>query len=237
MTLKYFYTLFIIVLVGINNSTFGQDWRSFANIDRYADANAMLKADSSSENRIVFMGNSITEAWPVISPEFFQNNEYIGRGISGQTTPQMLLRFRYDVIELKPKVVVLLAGTNDLAGNTGETSIEAIAANIQSMAELAVQNGIQVIISSVLPAIDFPWTPGRDPAEKIVLLNSQLRAYAAENNFIYVDYHSDLVDAKGGLKVPTYTAANDLVHPNKKGYAAMEKLVKPAIEKALSIGK
>ena len=235
MTLRHsLFTLYITILLGINNTAFGQDWHAFANIDRYSEANTKLKQHSSSENRFVFMGNSITEAWPVISPEFFQNKDFIGRGISGQTTPQMLLRFRYDVIDLKPKVVVLLAGTNDLAGNTGDTSIEAIVSNIQSMSELADQNGVKVIISSVLPAIDFPWKPGREPAEKIVMLNSKLRNYAAKNKYIYVDYHSALVDDKGGLKVPDYTASTDLVHPNKKGYAVMEKLVKPAIAKALS---
>jgi len=231
---RFFFIPFIILILGVNNYTNGQDWRSFANIDRYSEANAQIKRDTTSENRIVFMGNSITEAWPIISPEFFKKNGYIGRGISGQTTPQMLLRFRYDVIDLKPRVVVLLAGTNDLAGNTGDTSIDAIVANIQSMAELADQNGIKVILSSVLPAIDFPWKPGREPAEKIVELNSKLRDYAEKNNYIYVDYHSLLADDKGGLKVPEYTAANDLVHPNKMGYGVMEKLVKPAIEKALS---
>ena len=167
-------------------------------------------------------------------PEFFQDRDFINRGIGGQTTPQMLLRFRPDVIDLNPKVVVILAGTNDIAGNTGYTSLETIIDNIKSMAEIANANGIKVIISSVLPAIEYLWKPGLDPATKIIKINKALKAYAKENNFIYLDYYSAMVDDKGGLKVPDYTAVNDLVHPNKAGYLVMEKLAQKAIDKALA---
>jgi lysophospholipase L1-like esterase len=167
-------------------------------------------------------------------PEFFQDRDFINRGIGGQTTPQMLLRFRPDVIDLNPKVVVILAGTNDIAGNTGYTSLETIIYNIKSMAEIANANVIKVIISSVLPAIEYLWKPGLDPATKIIKINKALKAYAKENNFIYLDYYSAMVDDKGGLKVPDYTAVNDLVHPNKAGYLVMEKLAQKAIDKALA---
>jgi len=165
---------------------------------------------------------------------FFNNRDYVNRGIGGQTTPQMLLRFREDVINLNPSVVIILAGTNDIAGNSGYISLESIIDNIKSMSEIANANGIKVIISSILPAIDYPWKPGLDPAPKIIKINKALKAYSKKNNFIYLDYFSAMVDDKGGLKVPEYTAASDLVHPNEKGYEVMEKLVEIAIKKALA---
>jgi len=180
------------------------------------------------------MGNSITEGWVNIRPEFFNNRDYINRGIGGQTTPQMLIRFRPDVIDLNPKVVIILAGTNDIAGNTGYTSLETIIGNIKSMAEIANANGIEVIISSILPAIEYLWKPGLNPAQKIISINKELKLYAKKNNFIYLDYFSAMVDENNGLKVPDYTAANDLVHPNKTGYLVMEQLAQKAIDKALS---
>ena len=211
-----------------------QDWNEFANTSRYDKANLELKLHTTAHNRVVFMGNSITEDWLKIRPEFFDNKDYINRGISGQTTPQMLLRFRQDVVDLNPKVVVILAGTNDIAGNSGYISLEAIISTIKSMAEIANANDIQVIISSILPAIDYPWKPGLDPASKIITINKALKAFSEENNFIYLDYYAAMVDDRGGLKVPEYTTANDLVHPNKKGYLVMEKLAKIAIKKALA---
>ena len=180
------------------------------------------------------MGNSITEGWIQMRPEFFNNRDYINRGIGGQTTPQMLLRFREDVINLNPSVVIILAGTNDIAGNSGYISLESIIDNIKSMSEIANANGIKVIISSILPAIDYPWKPGLDPAPKIIIINKALKAFSEENNFIYLDYYAAMADDKGGLKVPEYTTANDLVHPNKKGYLVMEKLAEIAIKKALA---
>ena len=211
-----------------------QDWNEFANTSRYDKTNLELKLHTTAHNRVVFMGNSITEDWLKIRPEFFDNKDYINRGISGQTTPQMLLRFRQDVVDLNPKVVVILAGTNDIAGNSGYISLESIIDNIKSMAEIANANGIKVIISSILPAIDYPWKPGLDPASKIIIINKALKAFSEENNFIYLDYYAAMVDDKGGLKVPEYTTANDLVHPNKNGYLVMEKLAEIAIKKALA---
>ncbi|MDB9927843.1 SGNH/GDSL hydrolase family protein [Flavobacteriaceae bacterium] len=211
-----------------------QDWNEFANTSRYDKANLELKLHTTAHNRVVFMGNSITEGWIQMRPEFFNNRDYINRGIGGQTTPQMLLRFREDVINLNPSVVIILAGTNDIAGNSGYISLESIIDNIKSMAEIANANGIKVIISSILPAIDYPWKPGLDPAPKIIIINKALKAFSEENNFIYLDYYAAMVDDKGGLKVPEYTTANDLVHPNKKGYLVMEKLAEIAIKKALA---
>jgi lysophospholipase L1-like esterase len=232
--MRYFKILsFAISSLLVSNQSFSQDWRVFANIDRYKEANLSIGEPTQGVDRIVFMGNSITEGWSTYMPEFFQETGYVNRGIGGQTTPQMLLRFRTDVIELEPKAVVILAGTNDLAGNTGFTPTETIVGNIKSMAELASQNGIKVILSSVLPAIDYPWKPGLEPSSKIISINDRLKEYADENDFVYLDYYSSLVDDNGGLKVPEYTSADDLVHPNKAGYLVMEKLAQEAIDKAL----
>ena len=230
--------LLIGFLVVLSQEAFNQEiapnnWRTFASIARYDKANLELKLHMKAENRVVFMGNSITEGWVQLSPSFFKDRDYINRGISGQTTPQMLLRFRPDVIDLNPKVVVILAGTNDIAGNTGYTSLETIIGNIKSMAEIANANGIKVIISSILPAIEYLWKPDLEPATKIISINKALKAYAKDNNFIYLDYFSAMVDDKGGLKVPEFTAANDLVHPNKAGYLVMGKLAEQAINTAL----
>ena len=161
------------------------DW---PNLGYYREANAQIKSPSPGENRIVFMGNSITIGWILESPEFFEGKPYINRGISGQTTPQMLVRFRQDVINLEPKAVVLLCGVNDIAQNTGPSTLEMIEGNIASMAELANANGIKVILCSVLPAYDFPWRPGLEPAEKVVALNKWIKDYASNNGFIYLDY-------------------------------------------------
>lgn len=214
------------------------DVNKYANFEKYRDANMKLGAPAEDENRVVFMGNSITEAWERINPDFFKKTGYVDRGISGQVTHQMLLRFRADVLDLKPKAVAILAGTNDIAQNSGFVAIKDIAENIMSMAELADCHGIKVIICSVLPAIDFPWRPGLEPANKIIELNKILKKYAVEKEFEYVDYYTAMVDDKGGLKVPDYTSADDLVHPNENGYKVMEKLAEAAIEKALKeVGK
>jgi lysophospholipase L1-like esterase len=227
---KYLYITLALLSTLLVNS---QNWSEFANTSRYDKANLELELNTDNLNRVVFMGNSITEGWVMMHPEFFKNKEYINRGIGGQTTPQMLLRFRQDVLNLNPKVVVILAGTNDIAGNTGYTSEENIIGNIKSMAEIANSNGIKVIISSILPAIEYLWKPGLDPATKIIKINKELKLFSDKNGFIYLDYYSAMVDDKGGLKVPDYTAANDLVHPNLNGYLVMEKLVEEAISKAL----
>lgn len=218
----------IVLFCSMFNFLFGQtaDW---PNLSKYREANAALAEEINEGRRVVFMGNSITEAWPLRSPAFFTNPSFICRGISGQTSPQMLLRFRSDVIDLNPAVVVILAGTNDIAENTGPITIQGIMDNIKSMTELADQHGIKVILCSVLPAIDFPWRVGLDPAKKIMELNALIKTYARTQNIPYVDYYTAMVDEQGGLKVPEYTTAKDLVHPNAHGYSQMEALLRPQL--------
>lgn len=204
-----------------------QDW---PNLNRFKDDNMKIGPPKEGENRVVFMGNSITEGWLFHSPDFFKSNAYINRGIGGQTTPQMLLRFRSDVINLKPKVVVILAGTNDIAGNTGWMTMEQIMNNFTSMVELAKANKIKVILCSVLPAHDYSWRPGLNPDKKIPELNALLKAYALNEDIVYLDYFSAMVDERNGLPVEL---AEDGVHPTKKGYDLMEPLVQEAIKSAL----
>lgn len=204
-----------------------QDW---PNLGKFKNENAQLMPPAKNENRVVFMGNSITEGWIQKEPEFFKDKAYVNRGIGGQTTPQMLLRFKQDVIDLQPKVVVILAGINDIAGNTGPSTLEMIEDNISSMATLAKAHGIKVILSSVLPAYDFPWAPGKQPAEKVIALNKWMKDYASKNSFIYLDYFSSMVDERNGLK-SEYTT--DGIHPNIEGYKIMEPLVEKAISRAL----
>jgi len=176
----------------------------------------------------VFMGDSITEGWKLEGS--FPGKPYINRGISGQTTPQMVLRFRQDVIALKPKVVVILAGTNDIAGNTGPETIGQIEDNLASMADLAWANHIKVVLCSVLPAFDYPWTPGMTPAPKIVAINKWMKDYAAEKGHVYVDYHTAMKDERDGLPK---TLSGDGVHPTPAGFAVMAPLVEAGIGKAL----
>lgn len=202
------------------------DW---AHLKKFEEKNEKIKKTNDPE-RIVFMGNSITEGWSNFDKNFFINNPFVNRGISGQTTPQMLIRFRSDVVNLKPKSVVILAGINDIAGNTGPISLENTAENIISMAEIAIANNIKVYICSTLPAIDFPWSPGLNPGPKVIKLNSLLKDYSDKNNITYVDYFSAMADEKGGLKVPEYTSADDLVHPNLAGYKVMEKIILDALK-------
>ena len=206
---------------------FGQDW---PDLNRYRDDNAKLGSPATNESRIVFMGNSITEGWSNFHPEFFSGKPYVNRGISGQTTPQMLIRFRADVIDLQPKAVVILAGTNDIAGNTGPATIKMIADNIISMAELAQANNILVIISSVLPVYDYPWKPGLEPVPKIRKLNDIIKNYANKHEHTYLNYYAAMVDEQKGLK-EEYTY--DGVHPNKEGYRVMADLANQAIANTL----
>ena len=205
-----------------------QDW---ANLNKYQASNVALKPVEAGQKRIVFMGDSITEFWSVINPEFFAGKPYLNRGISGQTTPQMLIRFRPDVIALKPNIVVILAGINDIAGNTGPSTPEMITNNLFSMAELAKANNIRVILCSVLPAYDFPWRTGSFPAEKIVTLNTMIKKYADTNGILYLDYYSAMVNDQKGLNA---AYSGDGVHPNKTGYEVMEPLVEKAIAELLS---
>ncbi len=204
-----------------------QDW---PNLAQFKDANAKLAAPAENEDRVVFMGNSITIGWLNSRPEFFAGKPYINRGISGQTTPQMLIRFRQDVIGLKPKVVVILAGTNDIAGNTGPSTLDMIVDNIKGMAEMAHANGIKVILCSTLPAYDYPWQPGLEPAPKIIALNKMIKNYCDEMGHIYLDYFSAMADERNGLPKKY---ADDEVHPTVAGYKVMEPLVEAAIAEAL----
>lgn len=206
------------------------DW---ANLKRFGAEDAALAAPTSGVKRVVFMGDSITQGWVHhgVPPEPpIAGQEWINRGISGQTTPQMLLRFRQDVIDLKPSAVVIFAGINDVAGNTGDMTPEQTEENFTSMAELAHANGIQVVFCSILPAFDFPWRPGRAPAPKAVALNSWIKSYAVSHGYVYVDFYSAMVDGRGGL--PT-TLSGDGVHPNPAGYNIMNPLIVAGVAKAL----
>jgi lysophospholipase L1-like esterase len=202
----------------------------FAGLARYAAADSQLPPAAPGEQRVVFMGNSITDSWAKYFPVMFPGKPYIGRGISGQTTPQMLLRFRQDVIELHPSVVVILAGTNDIAGNTGPSTPEMIEGNLASMADLARANGIRVVLSSVLPVYDYPWKRGLEPAARIVALNRWMRDYAERTGDVYLDYWSAMADERQGMKA---ALTIDGVHPNEAGYGVMAPLAEAAIAKAL----
>lgn len=220
----------IITLFSLYDSN-AQDW---ANLKRYQQENTTLKSLKTSEKRVVFMGNSITEGWLRVHPSFFEAKPYVDRGISGQTTPQMVLRFRQDVIDLNPNVVVILAGINDIAQNTGPMTLEETAGNIFSMAELAKSNGIKVIICSVLPAAAFPWRPEIEPGAKVVALNTLLSKYAKKNDIPFVDYYTPMVNDSLGLKKEL---GDDGVHPNEKGYMIMEPIIEKAISKILKTSK
>ncbi|MDX1430706.1 MAG: SGNH/GDSL hydrolase family protein [Rhodothermales bacterium] len=204
-----------------------EDWPSLA---RYREANAQLGPPKPGEQRVVFYGNSITDVWARYFDMMFPGKPYIGRGIGGQTTPQMLVRFRQDVIALEPAVVVILAGTNDIAGNTGPSTLEMIEHNLMSMVELAKANGIRVVLSSVLPAYDYRWRPGLEPAPKIIALNAWMKQYAADNDVVYLDYHTAMADERQGLPVEL---SEDGVHPNEAGYRVMAPLAERAIAEAL----
>ena len=203
------------------------DW---ANLERYRAANAALPAPVPGEERVVFMGNSITDAWARFFPTQFPGKPYIGRGIGGQTTPQMLVRFRADVVALHPRVVVILAGTNDIAGNTGPSTLEMIEDNLASMSEIAMANGIRVVLSSILPVYDYPWKPGLTPAPKIIAVNAWMKDYAARVGATYLDYHSAMADERQGLPK---SLSNDGVHPTEAGYKVMAPLADAAIADAL----
>jgi lysophospholipase L1-like esterase len=219
----------------VRNDARMRDW---ANLARYRDANAALKAPAASEARVVFMGDSITDNWqqPRFGSFFQEGKAYIDRGISGQTTPQMLLRFRRDVLALAPKVVVVLAGTNDIAGNTGPTTDEDIEGYLTSMAELAAANGVKVVLASILPVSEYhvaagavPQTTTR-PMARINALNAWIKSYAAARGHGYLDYFSAVADDRGLLRAEL---SEDDLHPNAKGYAIMGPLAEAAVAKAL----
>ena len=209
-------------------------WMSdFGNLGRYRDANAKLAPSSAKEARVVFMGDSITDIWHF--DKSFPGKPYVNRGIGGQTTPQMLIRFRPDVIALSPKAVVILAGTNDISGNTGPMTLAEIEANLESMTELARLHNIRVVLASVLPVNNYTersklFFPLRPP-DQILELNRWIKDYATRNNYIYLDYFSAMVDDKGLLQ---RDLSEDGLHPNDKGYAVMAPLAQKAIDQALA---
>jgi len=231
--MKHIQLLFYIILtlIFMEQSLLAQnnDWPNF---ERYKEDNLKLGLPKADENRVVFMGNSITQGWGEVDSDFFVGKPYINRGISGQTTPQMLVRFRPDVVNLKPKVVVILAGTNDIAGNTGPSTLEMIEDNIASMVEIAKVNDIKVVLCSVLPAFDYPWKPGLEPAQKIVDLNKWIMDYADKNEIIYIDYFTPMADERNWLKKEY---SEDGVHPNLAGYKLMEPILEKAIEETLTM--
>ncbi len=223
-----FFRLFILLFFYISSQFMNaQDW---AALNHFKAHNEALSPSPSNENRVVFMGNSITIGWLEARPEFFKNKPYINRGISGQTTPQMLVRFRRDVINLQPKVVVILAGTNDIAGNTGPMTIEMTLDNLKSMSELSHANGIKVVLCSILPASAFPWRPDKKPNIKIPILNQMIKQYAETNGFEYLDYFSYLTDGNNGMKSEY---AHDGVHPTTQGYEVMERLLTQKLNRIL----
>lgn len=202
-----------------------------ANIERYAAANKEVPAKAKKEKRVVFMGNSITEGWARVHPDWFKENNYYGRGISGQTSPQMLLRFQADVIALQPDVVVINAGTNDIAENSGTYHASFTLDNIKAMAELAKANGIKVILTSVLPHDHFRWNKNIvDVTRKVDELNQTIKAYADVHKIPYVDYNAAMRNEKGAMKEGL---SDDGVHPFPDTYLIMEALIKPVIDKQL----
>ncbi len=210
-----------------NDDQILQDW---ANLSRYRDDDAKLGPAAPGENRVVFMGDSITDSWGRAVGKFFPGRPYVNRGISGQTTPQMLVRFRQDVIALGPQVVVILAGTNDIAGNTGPETLDQIEGNLASMAQLAQANRIRVVLSSLLPVCDYiqPQT-ARRPPDKIIALNAWIRDYCAQKGLVYLDYYSAMLDENKMLRKELTL---DGLHPNSAGYEVMDPLASRAIEKA-----
>ena len=192
------------------------DW---ANLGYYEERNRELGLPEENEKRIVFMGDSITEEWGNLYPEFFSGNYYINRGIGGQTTPQMLIRFKPDAIDLKPYAIIILAGTNDIAGNTGPSTVRMITDNIFSMAELAIAYDIIVVLASILPVYQYPWVDDvLDPLSVIDSINSKIKDYVENKGLVFLDYYSSMVDDRKGLK-SDYTS--DGVHPNEAGYKVM----------------
>lgn len=222
--MKNFFTTLILVTFPMCNysqdTTMNKDW---PNLNKYAKENSQL---TNTTNSVVFMGDSITEFWKVNNEAFFTSNPFIDRGISGQTTPQMLLRFRQDVVELKPSVVVILAGINDIAENTGPITIDEIMENIISMVELAKTNKIKVVLCTVLPSNHFYWNLKMEPADKVITLNQLIFNYANKNKITCVDYYAAMVDDAKGLPKKY---SEDGVHPNLEGYKVMEGLVEKGI--------
>ena len=200
------------------------DW---ANLSKYHEENQKLMVSKKNLNRIVFIGDSITEGWYDSDPDFFLKNNFINRGISGQTTHHMLVRFRPDAIKLNPKMIIINAGTNDIAGNTGPLTSEMIIDNIYSMVDIAIRNNIDVSLSSILPVYKYPWNENvKNPPKIISFINSNLKKFCKDNGLIYIDYYSSMVDKKKGLKS---IYGYDGVHPTRSGYKVMQKIIKTLI--------
>ena len=216
--------ILLFIITCITSSIIAQDW---ANLERFKEENTSIMQEEITGKRIVFMGNSITEGWSTFDSVFFSENQFINRGIGGQTTPQMLLRFKQDVIDIKANTVIVLAGINDIAENTGPISLKQILGNIISMCELANQNNIRVTLCSVLPANKFPWEPKINPTHNVIDLNEMLLDYANSKSITYVDYYSKMVDDKQGL-ISAY--GYDPVHPNLEGYVIMKHILSEVLE-------
>jgi len=204
------------------------DW---ADLNRYREDDAQLPKPAPGEQRVVFLGDSITDSWGRRHGKFFPGKPYINRGISGQVTPQMLVRFQQDVLALQPSVVVILAGINDIAGNYGPETLPQIEDNFRSMVALAKANHVRVVLSSVLPAKLFPWRRDVDPREEVIALNKWLQSYAAEQQLVFLNYYPSLAESDGGMRPEL--AEDKYIHPNDAGYAVMEPLAEAAIEEAL----
>jgi len=205
-----------------------EDWPQ---LRRYRADNAALAAPATGVNRVVFFGDSITDNWGRFAGTFFPGKPYVNRGISGQTTPQMLVRFEQDVIHLHPAAVVILAGTNDIAGNTGPSTPEMIEDNFRAMSGIATQAGIKVILASILPAYSYPWKPGIQSVAAIREVNQWLKDYCAKEHLVYLDYYSSMSDEKGAMRPGL---ASDGVHPTTAGYDVMGPLAEAAIKQALA---
>ncbi|MDB5020407.1 MAG: acylhydrolase [Pedobacter sp.] len=211
----------------VSKEDYKDDW---ADLHHYQATNKQLGVPAAGEKRVVFLGSSIFERWADVAPEFFSNKNYVNRGISGQISPQLLIRFRQDVIDLNPSAVVILAGSNDIAVSTGHVTNATIMDNIKSMSELAKAHGIKVIICAYLPVFDYPWRKGLQPANKIIALNKDIKAYVNKEGFTLLDYFSPFADERNGQKKELTL---DGVHPNAAGYGVMAKITEDAIAKAL----
>ena len=224
-----FFSILLFSFITVNaQQKINDNWADWANFKKYADQNKSVPVKAKGERRVVFLGNSIFEGWLRMRPEFFAGKPYYDRGISGQTTPQMLLRFYDDVLALNPDVLVLKCGINDIAQNTGPYDAQKTINNIKAIAQLARANNIKVILCSVLPASDFKWRPGLEPADKIIALNAAIKQFADEESFYYLDLYASVVDENKGMKKEY---ASDGVHPTVEGYKVLEPLVEAAIQK------
>lgn len=226
--IAFIFSFFILIEIGFPTNSISEEIKDFANLNAYREKNTQLmQKEPINNNRVVFMGDSITEFWDTKLTNLFANPNYINRGISGQTTPQMLLRFRQDVVALRPKIVIILAGTNDIAGNTGPATPQMIMDNIKSMAEIAKANKIRPILCTLVPANRYYWNEAIKPVEPIDELNKLIRAYAKEQKITLIDYFTPMVDSQMGLKKEY---GDDGVHPNSNGYLIMNDLVAKALK-------